>query len=69
MRDYEYLFATTLHEKLKEKIVGGIFVNVTPDDVLHITIKNGDVIYILQNSMNLLIKSVTVGLQITQHMR
>ena len=28
MTDYEYLFSTNLHAKLKEKIRGGIFVKV-----------------------------------------
>ena len=28
MTDYEYLFSTNLHAKLKERIQGGIFVKV-----------------------------------------
>ena len=40
MRDYEYLFATTLHQKLREKIIGKIFVKVTTDDALLIKIES-----------------------------
>lgn len=46
MKDYEYLFATTLHQKLKEKIVGSIFVKVTTNDELFIIIDSfGDIKY------------------------
>lgn len=38
MRDYEHLYATTLHQKLKEKIIGKIYVKITTEDVLHIDI-------------------------------
>lgn len=34
MQDYEYLFVKTLHQKLKEKIVGKIFVNVAHDELI-----------------------------------
>lgn len=41
MFDYEYLFAMTLlHAKLKEKIVGRIFVTVTQDDELYVKIES-----------------------------
>lgn len=33
MTDYEYLFSTNLHAKLKEKIQGGIFVKVNETTV------------------------------------
>lgn len=38
MADYEYIFSTSLHGKLKEKIYGRIFVKVTYDDKLFINI-------------------------------
>ena len=38
--DYEYIFATNLHQKLKEKIVGAVFVKVTRNDELFINIKS-----------------------------
>lgn len=38
MKDYEYLFATTLQQRLKEKIVGKIFIKVTLHDELFIKI-------------------------------
>lgn len=46
MKEYEYLFATTLHEKLKEKIIGRIFCKVNTMDQLYVTITTyGDVKY------------------------
>lgn len=42
MKDYEYLFCTNLHEKLKEKILGGIFVKVDDNDCLIIKITRRD---------------------------
>ena len=42
MLDYEYLFSTALHTKLKELIQGGIFVKVTWDDILIVKIKRQD---------------------------
>lgn len=39
MRDYEYLFATSLQQKLKEKIVGKVFVKVNPNDELYIKVE------------------------------
>ena len=38
MTDYEYLFSTNLHAKLKERIQGGIFVKVNENDSLVIKI-------------------------------
>ena len=32
MTDYEYLFSTNLHAKLKERIQGGIFVKVNENN-------------------------------------
>ena len=46
MTDYGYLFSMNLHAKLKEKIVGRIFVNVTYEDELHVKIESfGDLKY------------------------
>lgn len=39
MVDYEYLFSMNLHAKLKEKIVGKIFVTVKPNDTLYVKIE------------------------------
>lgn len=33
MREYEYIFALALHSELKNKIQGGIFVNVYKDSL------------------------------------
>lgn len=38
MADYEYLFSTALHEKLKEKIVGKIFTKITRNDEILVTV-------------------------------
>ena len=44
MRDYENLYATALHQKLKEKIIGKVYVKITTKDVLHIDITSkGDI--------------------------
>ena len=40
MVDYEYVFATTLHQKLKEKIIGKIYVTVTIADELLVKIES-----------------------------
>lgn len=40
--DYEYLFSTNLHAKLKERIQGGIFVKVNENDSLVVAIKRKD---------------------------
>lgn len=40
MMDYEYLFATTLHAKLKEKIIGKIYVAVTRENALLVKIES-----------------------------
>ena len=40
MKDYEYLFTRTLHQKLKEKIIGKIFVTVNHDDELRVEIES-----------------------------
>ena len=40
MFDYEYLFAMTLHAKLKEKIVGRIYVAVTREDELYVKVES-----------------------------
>lgn len=46
MTDYGYLFATSLHTKLKEKITGKIFVRVTKEDALFVRIESyGDITY------------------------
>jgi hypothetical protein len=42
MTDYEYLFSTNLHAKLKEKIGGGIFVKVNEKDSLIVKIERKD---------------------------
>lgn len=42
MTDYEYLFSTNLHAKLKERIQGGIFVKVNENDSLVIKITRRD---------------------------
>lgn len=44
MKDYEYYFATLLHTKLKEKLVGKIFVAVDRNDGLIVNINSyGDI--------------------------
>lgn len=40
MFDYEYYFAMTLQDKLKQKIKGNIFVSVTANDSIYIHIVN-----------------------------
>lgn len=40
MMDYKYLFATTLHAKLKEKIIGKIYVAVTRENALLVKIES-----------------------------
>lgn len=40
MADYEYLFANILHAKLKEKIIGKIFVAVTRENALLVKIES-----------------------------
>ena len=42
MTDYEYLFSTNLHAKLKERIQGGIFVKVNENDSLIVKIERKD---------------------------
>ena len=42
MKDYEYLFAMAVQQKLKKQIIGKIFVKVNCDDELITEIKNGD---------------------------
>ena len=42
MLDYEYLFTTNLHSKLKENIKGGIFAKVNENDSLVVEIKRKD---------------------------
>ena len=42
MQDYEYLFSMNLHAKLKEKIMGAIYVKVTEDDRLVVRIDRRD---------------------------
>ena len=46
MMDYEYLFAMTLHQKLRERVYGKIFCEVNRDNVLVVEIKSrGDWIF------------------------
>lgn len=40
MADYEYLFVTALHAKLKEKIIGKIYVAVTRENALLVKIES-----------------------------
>lgn len=42
MTDYEYLFSTNLHAKLKERIQGGIYVKVNDNDSLVVKIMRQD---------------------------
>lgn len=42
MTDYEYLFSTNLHAKLKERIHGGIYVKVNDNDSLVVKIMRND---------------------------
>lgn len=42
MKDYENLFSTALHQKLKEKIIGKIFIKVNRQDQLYISITRHD---------------------------
>lgn len=43
MKEYEYLFAMSLQQKLKHRIVGRIYVTVDPYDELIVKIKNDEV--------------------------
>lgn len=46
MKDYEYLFVQLLHQKLKNKIVGKVFVKVNAKDELFVEIQSyGDLTY------------------------
>lgn len=46
MMDYEYLFAMTLRQKLRERVYGKIFCEVNRDNVLVVEIKSrGDWIF------------------------
>lgn len=38
MKDYEYLFVTLLHQKLKDQIVGRVYVTITPKNELFVEI-------------------------------
>ena len=38
MKDYEYLFVKLLHQKIKDKIVGKVFVKVNTNDELFVEI-------------------------------
>lgn len=40
MFDYEYLFAMSLHAKLKENVVGKVYVAVTKKDELYVRIES-----------------------------
>lgn len=42
MADYEYLFSICLHEKLRERVLGSIFVKVKYNDSLIVEIKRRD---------------------------
>lgn len=42
MVEYEYLFCTNLHSKLREKIRGGIFIKVNEKDSLIVKIERKD---------------------------
>ena len=44
MQEYEYLFSTELHSKLKEKVKGKVWVKVYNDE-LHVKIENQDISY------------------------
>ena len=46
LKDYEYLFSTALHGKLKEKIKGGVRVEVDQEyDILNVTIKCDSIVW------------------------
>lgn len=45
MNEYEYLFVTNLHIKLKHVIDAAIFVKVTHDDQLYVEIKRFDLVF------------------------
>lgn len=38
--NYEYLFQTNLHAKIREKVIGKVFVKVNQDDVLIVKIES-----------------------------
>ena len=42
MADYEFVFMIKLHEKLKEKIVGRVFLKMTPHDEMYVNIRRLD---------------------------
>lgn len=44
MVDYGYAFAVTLAQKLKQKIVGGIHVCITDNDVLVVKVIRDDIV-------------------------
>ena len=39
-RDYEYLFETGLHAKIRERVIGKVFVKVNREDVLIVKIES-----------------------------
>lgn len=46
MRDYEELFARAVHEKIKEAVVGKVYVRVIPNDELLVEItSHGDIVF------------------------
>ena len=40
MFDYEYLFAMSLHARLKENVVGRVYITVTKKDELYVRIES-----------------------------
>ena len=66
MLDYEYLFSTSLHNKLKQKIIGGINVYITEYDELCVKIIRSkdlgfDFTYLSDGSFsNMLLKGYSV---------
>lgn len=62
MRDYDYVFTTMLHEKLKEKVIASVFCRVMPGDELYVKIESsGDLIFTItfENFSNKLLKGWT----------
>ena len=53
MQDYEYLFSTELHKRLKEKVKGKVWVKIYHDE-LHVNIipdKNGELYELVMTDM------------------
>ena len=61
MQDYEYLFSKQLHEKLKDKVKGKVWVKIYHDE-LHVKITNYNEVSKYEFVMNNLSNNILNGL-------